>query len=191
MLTTQSLAPIGSKLGELRCLAREKGQATVEFAVILPFLLLLVLGMLDFGKAFSYWIDETHLANEAARWAAVNVLPNNDPACTSAANPLACQIKKQAETNDLRDGSSGTGAVATPGVCFTFTFPNNSGPGGTPQAGDPVKVEVSANYKWLRFLTLNVGSLGATKAITGSATMRLEQKPTSAVLGATPSTPAC
>jgi hypothetical protein len=31
--------------------------------------------MVDFGKAFNYWNDETHLANEAVRYAVVNKNP--------------------------------------------------------------------------------------------------------------------
>ena len=53
----------------------EHGVALVEFALILPVLALMLFGMLDFGKAFNYWIDETHLANEGARWAVVNKNP--------------------------------------------------------------------------------------------------------------------
>jgi Flp pilus assembly protein TadG len=185
-MRVKGLDAIQTKRRRLSRLLGERGQATVEFALILPALLLLILGMLDFGKAFNYWIDETHMANEAARWATVNVLP--DPAftgvnasCSSATIPLGCEIKKQADTGDLQNG---TGSVAAPGVCFTFSFPNPTGPNGTPQAGDAVKVDASSTYNWLSFLSGSVLGLGATKQITGSATMRLEQNPTSAVYGA-------
>ena len=52
---------------------REAGVALVEFALVLPLLLVILFGMLDFGKAFNYWIDTTHLANsgEPATEAAV------------------------------------------------------------------------------------------------------------------------
>ena len=53
----------------------ESGTALVEFAFVLPLLLVLVLGIADFGRAFNYWIDSTHLANVAARYAAVNKNP--------------------------------------------------------------------------------------------------------------------
>jgi Flp pilus assembly protein TadG len=58
-----------------RILRREEGQATVEFAIVIPLLLLLVVGIFEFGKAFNYWIDLNHLANEGARWAAVDKVP--------------------------------------------------------------------------------------------------------------------
>ena len=37
----------------------------MEFALVLPFLLLIIFAMVDMGKAISYWNDQTHLANEA------------------------------------------------------------------------------------------------------------------------------
>src|SRR5437660_292654 len=47
-------------------LSDARGVALAELALVLPLLLVLLLGMLDFGKAFNDWIDETHLANEGA-----------------------------------------------------------------------------------------------------------------------------
>lgn len=49
----------------------EKGQALVEFALLLPVFLLIVLGIVDFGFLFSTWINTTHGAREGARAAAV------------------------------------------------------------------------------------------------------------------------
>ena len=54
-----------------RRLRGESGAAIVEFALILPFLVLIIVLMLDFGRAFNYWISVTHLASEGARLAAV------------------------------------------------------------------------------------------------------------------------
>src|ERR687888_909114 len=59
----------------LRRCRDERGVALTEMALVLPLLLLLLLGMIDFGKAINYWLDETHLANEGARWAAVGNWP--------------------------------------------------------------------------------------------------------------------
>ena len=39
----------------------ERGVALVEFALVAPILLVLLFGMLDFGRVFNYWIDATHL----------------------------------------------------------------------------------------------------------------------------------
>ena len=47
----------------------------VELAVALPVLLLMVFGVMYFSEFLNYSTDETHLAAEAVRWAAVNVNP--------------------------------------------------------------------------------------------------------------------
>ncbi len=49
----------------------EKGQDIVEFALILPILLLLIMGIVDFGRAYNTWMMVTHGAREGARYAAV------------------------------------------------------------------------------------------------------------------------
>ena len=69
--------PVGKIRGAIRLGADESGQGLTELALVLPVLLLLILGMVDFGKAVNYWIDETHLSNEGARFAAVNSNPGS------------------------------------------------------------------------------------------------------------------
>ncbi len=48
-----------------------KGQTIVEFALILPILLLILLGILEFGRIFSAWMSITHASREGARDAAL------------------------------------------------------------------------------------------------------------------------
>ena len=78
----------------------EAGAALVEFVLVLPLLLVLLLGMLDLGKAFNYWIDETHLAHEGARFAAVNKNPG--PGAS-----LQESIKSQADSEELKEHAAG------------------------------------------------------------------------------------
>jgi len=79
--------------------------ALVEFALVAPLLLVLLFGMLDFGRAFNYWIDTTHLANEGARWTVVNSVP-------SASGTLQTYLRSRADTDELRNG--GSSAVPDP-----------------------------------------------------------------------------
>ena len=53
-------------------LADRSGQALVEFALVVPLILAIVLGIVDFGRAYNYKNDVTSLANQAARLAEVN-----------------------------------------------------------------------------------------------------------------------
>jgi len=159
------MSPIRSLTHAIRSLTHdENGQALVEFALVLPVFLLLVFGMLDFGKAYNYWNDATHLTAAGARFAAVNRKPN--PASTQS---LQLQIRNQADTAELRNG--GTSAVTTPAqVCVEF--PNN-----TSAYGEPVRVRMTFTYKFIPFLGI------VNKTIVSTTVMRLEAVPTTYTAG--------
>ena len=135
-----------------RRLRGESGVAIVEFALILPFLCLMIVLMLDVGRAFNYWIDTTHLAAEGARLAAVDKVP-------TGSTSLQQFIRSKASTDELANG--GSDWIKDPlEVCV------NSAPGS--RVGDPVEVTVTTSFKWTPLLGL------ATSEIHGSATMRRE-----------------
>ena len=137
----------------------ENGAALVEVVLVLPLLLLLLLGMLDLGKAFNYWIDETHLAHEGARYAAVNKNPG-------PGTSLQESIKSQADSDELK---------STLEVCISFP-----GAGGA-VVGEPVQVRVTSNYTFLGFIADRLDL--TDKAITTTSTMRLERPPTNLTPG--------
>ena len=149
----------------------ERGVALIEFALVLPLVLLLLFGMIDFGKAFNYWNDETHLANEAARQAVVNKCPS----CSSG-QKVNDWIRTEADSAELQHG--GTQSISSPGLRICIWFPDNHHKYTDPNVrdhdvGDPVQVIVHAQYNWLAYL---VGQgLPLHSDLTGTATMRLEQ----------------
>lgn len=158
-----------------RGLRGDEGQAMVEFVLVLPLLLVLLLGMLDFGKAFNYWIDANHLASEGARLAAVAgtnaVSPGN---CVDGSAPagqtLVTYVQCQADTKELLQG--GTAQVPSKlQVCVQPLIDNDTQTIG--QVGDPIRVTVKATYNWLGFLVSRVG-IGSSVSIAGVATERLE-----------------
>ena len=137
--------------GALRCLGDATGTAVVEFALVVPLLLLIVFGILDFGRALNYWNDSTHLAATGARFAIVNKNPGS--------GSLADWIKSQGDTKEMRDNST---------VCITLLE--------DAEAGDPVKVSVDVEFTWLPFIGSNLGAGSTT--MSGTAVMRLERAPT-------------
>jgi hypothetical protein len=136
-------------------LGDDRGAAMVEFALVLPILLLIVFGMIDIGKAVAYWNDATHLASEATRQAVVNRCPGGG-ACT-----INTWIKDQAESNELRNGG---GSIGGTGMKVTICFPD-----GNSTVGHPVEVDIDAQYNWLSFL----GGI-APIILSGKSTQRLE-----------------
>jgi TadE-like protein len=149
--------------GESRVLRlrRSDGQALVEFAIVVPLVLLLLYGIIDFSSAYSYKNNMEQLANEAARYAAVNTCGTT--AC--AGGLITSQVKNDAETGDLKNGG---GSISSPGVAVTLCFPTASS-----NVGDPIQSNVDATYKWLPALVSALG-IPQTVGIHASATERLE-----------------
>ena len=77
----------------------QSGVALVEFALVLPLLLLVIFAIFDFGRALNYFNDGQQMANEGARWAAVNRLPGGGSSLQDA-------IRRQASTQELLNGSA-------------------------------------------------------------------------------------
>src|ERR1700728_3396049 len=77
----------------------ERGQALVEFAVVVPVLMLIIVGILTFGRYENYSNQQTQLASEAARWASVN----SNPSTTS--QTLQAYVTAQT-SGELETGSS-------------------------------------------------------------------------------------
>ena len=155
---------------------REDGQATVEFAIVIPLLLLLIVGIFEFGKAFNYWIDLNHLSNEGARWAAVDKVPpyagnpgQSDPTCMQIKNFLLSQMN----TGDLQNKVKGNPPDAQVSN-IKLSVPNPSGP--TPQIGDAVEVSIQAPDYSIASVSGFLGDLG-TITLGAKSTMRLEQVP--------------
>jgi hypothetical protein len=142
----------------------ERGQALVEFTLVIPILLLVLFAVLHFGKAINYYNDATHIAAEGARYAAVNrkPIPGN-------AQSLQAQLLAQADSTELRSGGSGSIPTAAQ-VCIEY-------PNGTSAIGDPVRVRMSFTYKWMPFISGFLPSHVAQTPIQSSAVMRLEAPP--------------
>jgi len=74
----------------------QKGQALVEFALVLPLLLLLILLAVQFGFILNAYITLTHLSREGARYAAVH--PQTDQAIKDYMETIT---PSQINTSDL------------------------------------------------------------------------------------------
>ena len=121
----------------------------VEFALILFPLLLIVAGIIQFGIALNYWLDMQRIANQGARWAAVNCTRSaTTPPSYNPCNPnLQTTLRQQALTNGLQQS-----------VCVAITFPS-----GTALKGDPVKVSLKTPFKLVRCSGSARSSSGPTR----------------------------
>lgn len=130
-----------------------------EFALILPVFVVIIAGLLGFGRVMFYWISANHLANETARWAAVD--QNPDPAAYP--NP-ATALQEYARDN------GGTLEFTDARVCIRFVAPPLPDGGDPPAAiGGPVEVIVAKPFSFVPILDIG------TIMIRGSSTMRIER----------------
>ena len=136
---------------------RESGQAMVEFALVLFPLLLLVAGIIQFGIALNYWLDMQRIANQGARWAAVNNWPPDCPrTATSCATPNTLQ-------ESLQRQMLAAGLQNNPTTSVQLCYPDVS-----KGLGDPVRIQIRSTFEVLPLL--GFGSLD----LKAKATMRLE-----------------
>ena len=138
--------------GRFAALRRDqRGQALVEFALVLPILLLLVIGIFDFGQALNYYNQESQLVGQGARAAAVNRCPDG----TAIGGTGGCTSIQQQISETYANG-----ALNKNPICITL--PNGAA------AGQPVTVSTTYPFKLLGFIG------GATINITASQTERQE-----------------
>lgn len=109
---------------------REQGQALVEFAMVLPILVLLVVGMMQFGLLFHEYLLVNHAAREGAR---VATLGGSDAEIVAAVNTAAASasdttIVPSARVRGAQVTITVTKQVALITPLFNALFPQNPVP---------------------------------------------------------------
>jgi Flp pilus assembly protein TadG len=134
---------------------QERGQVLVEFAVVLPVLILIILGIIYFGRYMNYNNQETQLAEQGARLAAVDYTPSS--------GTLQNYIQAQAQP-ELQAGSSDVTKAAAVWIYLPTTSTGYA-------VGQSIRVCVIATVTY----PSPIGTPASTMAQT--ATMRIEQIP--------------
>ncbi len=128
----------------------QRGAAAVEFALVLPLLITLIFGIVDFGAAWSQKSDVHHGAREVARIAAVNYNPSIESGSAQTATIVAAACSR------MGDGSEAT-------VSLTLAT------GGTAYVGDVATVLVSQPYNSI------TGLIPIAATLSSQVEFRLEQ----------------
>ena len=127
----------------MRRLREQRGASAVEFALIVPLLIMLVIGVAEFGRAFQVQGTLSAAAREGVRTMALQ----NDP--------VAARSAVQSAASSLRPTLTSTQIVITPAGCPL-----------TPTSSSYVRVTI--RYP-MPFLT---GFFGAGVTLTGTGVMR-------------------
>jgi Flp pilus assembly protein TadG len=123
-----------------RMVASSEGVALVEFALMVPILILLLVGILDTGRAVNAYVTISNASREGARYAALN--PTAAPAAikSSAVVPHAQQLD-----------ASGINVYVTYNAGVTSTncpVVTTTPPPATSPAPTTIPVRVDVSYPW-------------------------------------------
>src|SRR4051812_14987805 len=114
-----------------RCLQDERGNVLVEFVIVFPLVIALVVGIMSFGTAHEQKLSLTNAAREGARFGAT--LPASSPnwvqqvqdvAVASATGDLATGVPGRSICVALNNGSSWTSTNGG-NPCFTDGRPSS------------------------------------------------------------------
>lgn len=143
----------------------ERGAAAVEFALVLPLLISLIFGIIDFGAAWAQKTDVHHGAREVARIAAVNYNPLIETGSAQTATIVAAACSRMGEDTE---------------ATVTLTLSAS----GTAFVGDVVTVQVSQPYKSI------TGLIPVAATLSSQVEFRLERpaswSPTSSPVACSP-----
>ncbi len=95
----------------------DRGAIMVEFALIVPILLILLFGIIEFGRAYNTQISLQGAAREGARALA---LGNSAAAAVDASSGVAITVSS---SSGCPDGDSDAYATVTTAAEFTFSIP--------------------------------------------------------------------
>jgi Flp pilus assembly protein TadG len=143
-----------------RRLRSERGAELIEFALVLPLLMFIILGLVDFGFLFQRFEVVTNAAREGARMA---VLPGY----------VTADVQARVNSYITNGGLATTGS--NPSVVVTnVSIPNGGGPA---MPGKKVVVTYASPYLFLGPLAGWFGGSFTSSNLIGTAVMRSELAP--------------
>lgn len=134
----------------------------VELAIALPVLLIVLLGIVEFGRALVYWNNTTQIASVGARWAIVNEWPGRASGVLLE-DAIKTEVPTQQGWGDLTDSID---------VCIEAR--DVDGDANPREVGDAVLVRVAFTFRW-SFMPSWIDM--DDREVVSTATMRLENEP--------------
>lgn len=125
----------------------ERGQNLVEFALVLPMVILLVMGTIDIGLGFRTYIALTNAAREGARW--VSIYPSD---CSTALARVESEAAQIGISKSVSFGDGGYTATIAGSCPFA--------------AGDKPTVSVNYSYELLFGIIPGMSSIPLTTSAT-------------------------
>lgn len=141
-----------------------RGQSLVEFALVLPIILLLVMVALDFGRVYLGYVNLQNMARIAANFAA-----DNPDAWTGAGEPTVQLQYRNQILNDAKATNCALPAVAGVPTVPTPTFTDAGGNGNNTDIGDTVSVGMTCTFRIATPLISGIVGTNGDLAVSASA----------------------
>ena len=126
--------------------SRTRGQALVEFAVILPVIALLLLLAIDFGRVFFGWVALNNMARAGANFAALNPSAWSAPADPTKQAEYLLRMQQDASAIDC----------TLPGTMPSPTFIDKVGTSDPHELGDAAEVKLTCQFHLLTPLVSSI-----------------------------------
>lgn len=108
--------------------ASERGAAAVEFALLAPVLVMILLGIMEFGRAYNVQVSLTNAAREGVR---VMAIDNNKAAARAAAKAAASSLNPALQDSNIvflaSDGTDSCSATKQITVTINYTLSTMTG----------------------------------------------------------------
>jgi len=153
-----------------RRVARD-GQGLVEFALVVPLILLLLMGVLDFGRAIFAFNEVSNAAREGGRTGIVNQTLA-DIRSRAAAQAIGLGVPTTAPASCPANGGPPTSSSDPAGICIAILQPDlTTDCSASPQIGCVVVVSVKSTFT---ALTPIIGNILGPIAVSSTTRQTIE-----------------
>lgn len=135
-------------------LRKQNGGSAVEFAIVLPFFLLIVFGIVE----WSLYLFNDHIITNASRTGARRGIIQASPRIS--VSEIQQAVQDYSEKNLVTFGAANAASTVVPAICTAF--------------GDNLSVKVSYNYTFLLLPALTAGQVPLSKTIVAETVMKCE-----------------
>ena len=133
---------------------KERGQALVEFAVVVPLVIILIFGFVDLTRVFNAWVTIQGAAREGARYGVTG-----QANCTGITNDRLACIQYSAKERAKKLTNSSAAVMVT---VRSWDYPNYANPPSQNNPGGPCDaLEVQVDYDFKAATPLMSSILGS------------------------------
>ena len=143
---------------------RTAGQSLVEFALVLPVILLITLIALDFGRVYLGYINLQNMARIAANYAA-----NNPTAAWGSTTDVTVLAYRNRILNDAKATNCQLPTTAGQAVVPSPAFADRTGNGTTTDVGDSARVSLTCSFQIITPIISSIVGSGGNLAVSASA----------------------